>query len=154
MPFALLSALLFAAHAAPMQVCPALEEALPPALAAWANPAPAGRTLGPGRAARVALGPFASGIAATPGHNEGSNARSRRIGFDVNAAGTYRIAFDAFARIAVVRHGRKPSPAARANGPSCTGILEIVDFELQPGHYELRIDDTRAETVLVLILSA
>lgn len=149
-------ALLLAAHSVPtLSLCAPLEETLPPAFAAWARPAPAGRRLIPGRAARVALVPFgASGIPLRPGYNDHPNTFGRRIGFDVASAGTYRIAFDSWGWIELARHGRRLDPVARSGGPQCSAIDQVFDFQLQPGHYELRINANKPDPVLMLIVPA
>jgi hypothetical protein len=83
----MLFALLLAAHASPITVCPPLGQALPPAYAAWASPVPARRGLVPGRAARVTLVPLAaSGIAVRRGYTDHPHLRGRRLRLDIAIA--------------------------------------------------------------------
>jgi hypothetical protein len=158
-------ALLLAASIPAITPCPPLEQTLPPAFAVWASAwtsdgawnspnAPVGRRLVPGRAARIALVPFAdSGIVKRPGYNERPNARGRRLSFRVARAGAYRIAIDIEANVDVVRNGRT-LPSVYTPGPQCTAIYKIFDVQLERGRYELQIAQSWRPTVMVLIVPA
>ncbi|MES2096981.1 MAG: hypothetical protein V4459_09500 [Pseudomonadota bacterium] len=67
-------------------------------------------------------------------------------------AGTYRIVLSAGAWIDLIdRTGASLKSVAHTEGPACSGIRKIVDFDLVPGAYTLQLSGAKAAPVRVLI---
>ena len=69
----------------------------------------------------------------------------------VARAGTYRIALEAGAWIDLVRDGKSLTSVAHMEGPPCSGIRKIVDFDLAAGSYTLQLSGAKVATMRVLI---
>lgn len=150
MPLSLFAALLLQA-ATP--ACTA--DAPPPAgLEEWATiramsmgPVKIGETTG------LMLQPSAKVVfARPPERTPGAGTFSGAYSFNIQTAGTYRIALSAGAWIDVVGDNRAIASVAHTEGPSCSGIRKIVDFTLPPGAYRLQLSGAKAAEMRVLIV--
>lgn len=136
----------------------------PPAdLSAWGQLVQGGLTAGdtvaaapvltPGQAVELALRPagqvlFASG----PGKPGTADSFAGLIAFQVDRAGTWRVALGKAAWVDVVRDGVPVASTGHGHGPACTGIRKIVDFPLAPGRYLLQLAGAVQDRVTALIL--
>lgn len=146
------------AMAAP--ACPAVPAPLPALYAGWATMAPlvvgsdaAGAPmLAIGGAARLALADAAAvRFAVAPGHVPAPGSRGGMVALTVAAAGRYRVAIGAGAWVDMVGNGTALRSAAHSQGPACTGIRKLVDFDLQPGRYLLQLSGNAQPTLAVLV---
>lgn len=77
---------------------------------------------------------------------------SGTLSLTVTDAGTYGIAAGAGLWIDVVKDGEALRSSKHAQGPDCSGIRKVVDFDLQPGTYEVRLIDNKTADVTVMVL--
>jgi hypothetical protein len=77
---------------------------------------------------------------------------SGTLSLSVTEAGTYGIAAGAGLWIDVVKDGEALKSSKHGHGPDCSGIRKIVDFDLQPGTYEVRLIDNKTADVTVMVL--
>lgn len=77
---------------------------------------------------------------------------SGTLSLTVTEAGTYSIAAGASLWIDVVKSGEALKSSKHGHGPDCSGIRKIVDFDLQPGTYEVRLIDNKTADVTVMVL--
>lgn len=148
------------AMAAPAPACPAVPAPLPALYAGWATMAPlvagsdaAGAPmLAIGGAARLALADAAAvRFAVAPGHVPAPGSRGGMVALTIAAAGRYRVAIGAGAWIDVVGNGTALRSAAHSQGPACTAVKKLVDFDLQPGRYLLQLSGNAAPTLGVMV---
>lgn len=164
--FALLAAAPGVAPAQPAQAsCAAQDAALPPALAAWtaktdvvSATAAAGlpaATIRVGQAVRITLHPAPQvSYPLAPAKPAGPGLSGGLLRFQVDRAGTYRVALGAGAWIDVVRDGKAVDSAAHGHGPACSTIRKMVDFPLQPGAYVLQLSGAGEPQTTVLVTPA
>ncbi|MFT3996286.1 MAG: hypothetical protein QM667_02680 [Asticcacaulis sp.] len=74
------------------------------------------------------------------------------LSLKIAAAGTYGIAAGDGVWIDVVSNGQALKSVKHGHGPDCSGIRKIVEFDLQPGDYEIRLLDNKAATLTVMAL--
>lgn len=153
MLFAALLLLQAATAAAP---CPATPAPLPGELAGWtpmtdvaAGATPAAITIGHG--VRATLLPAAGVTLPVPNDRAKAGSNAGVYGFDVTAAGRYRVTLGAAAWIDVIAAGKPVTSAAHAHGPACSPIRKMVDFDLVPGHYLLQLSGSDFAVVPLMI---
>jgi hypothetical protein len=117
---------------APPVACATIDTGLPTALKGWA-------TTGTGMAMdRAFILPATGGEA--------------NAAFTITKGGRYRVALDQAAWIDIVRDGKALTSVAHGHGPNCTTIRKIVDFDLTPGAYTLKLTKlTKASAKLMLV---
>ncbi|WCT73561.1 hypothetical protein PQ455_18450 [Sphingomonas naphthae] len=127
---------------------------LPAGMEGWARPVPATRGIVAGTAADLMLVDVVDLRWATPpvrapiGGTYGAV-----VAVTIWRAGVYRLATSARASVAMVKDGRPVEAGAASEGPPCSGIRQIVDFNLKPGTYALQLSDA-AGPELTLLLAA
>ena len=131
---------------------------LPPELAGWSpqthvSAAPArDQTLTIGQGAIAGLKPSAQATLAAPaGHAAPANTMSGVFAFTVPAAGRYRVALGAGAWVDVVRDGKAIASVAHGHGPACSPVRKMVDFDLQPGAYNLQVVGNATPVITLMI---
>lgn len=150
-------ALLIASPALAQPDCPKDAEPLPPALAAW-SPTPdvlsKDAVLATGSPMRVALEPTKVRFAAPPQREPKPGSFGGVIRFDVQQAGTWRVALGAGGWIDVLTDGKAVASTAHDHGPACSGIRKIVDFTLRTGTHTLQISGAAADSIDVMVTRA
>lgn len=150
-------ALLISGPALAQSNCPGGAEPLPPALAAWSE-APVvsnGVTLAAGTPVRVTLEPASKiQFAAQPEREPKPESYGGVIGFDVQQAGTWRVALSGAGWIDVLADGKVVPSTAHGHGPACSGIRKIVDFALPAGTYALQISSAATDSIDVMVTRA
>jgi hypothetical protein len=134
LPFALalFAAPQAAAPAAPPVACATIDTDLPAPLAGWT-------TTGTGMAMDRAFTLPATG-------GEASAA------FTIAQAGRYRVGLDQPGWIDIIRDGKPLTSVAHGHGPNCTTIRKIIDFDLAPGSYTLKLTKlTKPRAKLMLV---
>lgn len=120
-----------AASAAP-ETCAAIDADLKPPFAGWA-------TTGTGMAMDRAF--------QLPAQNGAASAS-----FAITDPGRYRIALDQSGWIDLLRDGKPLESVGHGHGPDCSTIRKVVDFDLTPGRYTLRLTKlTRASAKTMII---
>lgn len=151
-------AILISGSALAQSDCPAGTEPLPPALAAWSAAPGAlskGTMLVAGTPARVALESVSTvRFAAPPEREPKPDSFGGVIGFDVQQAGTWRVALSGAGWIDVLVDGKVVPSAAHGHGPACSGIRKIVDFALPAGTYALQISSAATDSIDVMVTRA
>jgi hypothetical protein len=145
--------------AAPAPACPASVEYAAP-FAAWPS---AGASDAPEIGAAVDIAPVAVADAkfvTAPDRAAKPGTGAIVAGFDVPASGVYRIAVGGAAArpkgiwIDVVADGHPLKSVAHQEGPACSNIAKVVDFDLPAGHYTLQLagipDSVTPVRVLIL----
>ncbi|QDZ06777.1 hypothetical protein FPZ24_04205 [Sphingomonas panacisoli] len=149
----LLLALMIQAASAPAPACTATT-APPAGLEAWGTIAAV--TKGPiaiGKGTGLQLQPVEKvAFAPAPDRAPKPGSFGGVYQFNVTTAGTYRIALAAAAWIDVVRDGKSLESVAHMEGPPCSGIRKIVDFDLTPGRYVLQLSGAKEAPMRVLIV--
>lgn len=151
-----------AQETAPRPDCSATTPALPPELAGWSSSVPRTAATSAGAASRasLALGQSAQlRLTATPAvryaippEKPGTPAsHGGMASFTVAKPGTYRVALGAGAWVDVVREGKALASIAHGQGPACSGIRKMVDFELTPGRYLLQVAGNADPVIPVMI---
>lgn len=74
------------------------------------------------------------------------------LAFDVQDAGSYRIALGSAAWIDLLEDGKPVVSTAHGHGPACSGIRKMVDFPLKPGRHVLQISANPAATAAVMVM--
>jgi hypothetical protein len=116
----------------PPVACATTDTDLPAPLAGWA-------TTGTGMAMDRAFQLPATGGAAD-------------AAFTIANGGRYRVALDQGGWIDLVRDGKPLTSVAHGHGPNCTTIRKIVDFDLTPGSYTLKLTKlTKAQAKVMLV---
>ncbi|WP_375398155.1 hypothetical protein [uncultured Sphingomonas sp.] len=126
----------------------------PPAdLVAWSNPLPvANATMPVGSAAIVPLTPVSAiAFPTAPARTPKPGSYGIATGFTIARAGRYRIALGGGAWIDVISGGRPLTSVAHGEGPACSGIRKIVDFDLAAGTYGLQLSGATSDKLTVLI---
>ncbi|UDF04360.1 hypothetical protein [Asticcacaulis sp. AND118] len=77
---------------------------------------------------------------------------SGTLTFTVVQARTYGIAAGTGVWIDVVKDGETLKSSKHGHGPDCSGVRKIVDFDLQPGAYEVRLIDNKTADVTIMVL--
>ncbi|RHW16703.1 hypothetical protein D1610_14540 [Sphingomonas gilva] len=134
LPLVLLAAPLQAAPAPlPQATCPAIDADLPAPLKGWS-------TTGTGMAMdRAFLLPAPNGEASA--------------NFTIAKGGRYRVALDQAGWIDLVQGGKPLTSAGHGHGPSCTTIRKIVDFDLTPGAYTLKLTKIAKQQAKVMLVA-
>lgn len=142
--------------------CSARGAPLPTELAGWNAPRPATAAtsgdglpkavLKPGMAVDAALSP-AGGVryAVAPGKPGAADSHGGLFTFDVDAAGSYRVALGAAAWVDVIEGGRAVASSAHGHGPECSGIRKMVDFRLRAGRHILQIAGNGSPAIRVMV---
>jgi hypothetical protein len=149
-PSLLAALLLQTAPAAP--VCTAT--APPPVgLEAWSGKA-TGVSPTTGKPEAVDLTPIGDvKFGVTPGRPPAAGTFGGVYPIAIAKAGTYRIALSAGAWIDLIdRTGASLKSVAHTEGPACSSIRKIVDFELATGRYTLQLSGAKAGPMRVLIV--
>ena len=73
--------------------------------------------------------------------------------FNVKAGGTFRFALESAAWIDVVEGASTLKPKSFGHGPTCSGIRKIVDFDLAPGTYSIRVTKSAKPKIKLLAIS-
>jgi len=117
---------------------------LPTGFAGFARATGPTRYLAVGAARRVALR-AAAGVrfAVAPERTPGPNAIAAVLPIDIARAGTYRVALSEPVWIDMVAGGRRIASGAHEEGPRCSGIRKIVDFQLRPGRHVIQLSGPR-----------
>lgn len=151
------------ASASPMAAtapCAATPAPPPPELIGWAAMAPvvagtnaAGAPLVPlNQGARLTLGDAAAvHFAMAPGHAPAPGTSGGIVALTIAAAGRYRVALGAGVWVDMVKGGVNLRSIAHSQGPACTGIRKLVDFDLVPGNYLLQLSGNAAPTLAVMV---
>lgn len=144
---ALLATMLMQAPTAMNDACPAVV-APPTELSAWVSrrPLDAGRSamraamLTPGVAVAARL-PSTRDVryVVRPEKPGGSVSYGGVFAFIAATPGRYRVALGSGAWIDVLADGKPATSVAHGNGPACTGIRKMVDFDLTEGRYVLQV---------------
>jgi hypothetical protein len=71
--------------------------------------------------------------------------------FNVKTGGTYRVVLEAGAWIDLVRGSESLKSVAHTEGPACSTIRKIVDFDLAPGLYKLQLSGAKKAPMRILI---
>lgn len=151
-------ALLISGPALAQSDCPKDAEPLPPALAAWsATPGALSKdaVLAAGAPMRVALEPTSKiRFVAPPEREPKPGSFGGVIAFDVQQAGTWRVALSGAGWVDVLAGGKALASTAHGHGPACSGIRKIVDFALPAGTYTLQISGAAADSIDVMVTRA
>ena len=138
--------------ATPAPVCTATV-APPAGLEAWTTVSAI--TKGPiaiGKGTGVRLQPIEEiMLLATPGSAPKPGSFAGAYQFNVPAAGTYRIALSSGAWIDILRDEKPIESVSHTQGPACSGIRKIVDFDLAPGRYTIQLSGAKEAPMRVLI---
>ena len=133
--------------------CPAIHtDALPSELKAFNDHGPViatGAAITPDDPLLLQLAPQTG--APPPGHAAVPSPYAGIVRLQVDRSGTFRVALSAAAWIEVARGGLAVASVAHTPGPHCSGIRKIVDFSLTPGTYEIRLSNSPAERLRLLV---
>ena len=149
----LLAALLLQTAPAPAApVCSAVI-APPAGLEAWSiAPNASNDSIPLSKATNVRLKPTADvRFALTPERAPAAGTFSGVYNVSIATAGTYRIALSGGAWIDLAKDGKSLKSVAHTEGPACSGIRKIVDFDLTPGTFTLQLSGAKAIEMRVLI---
>jgi hypothetical protein len=123
-----------------------------PGFEGWGQPT--GSILAHGHEARLALKP------ATQVHFDPALTQRAKAGtyggyfpLTVAKAGRYRVALSSDAWISAVSKSKRIKSAAHVDGPNCSGIAKIVDFDLKPGRNWLQVSETKEQIIGVMVSS-
>jgi hypothetical protein len=119
---------------APAETCASIDTNLPTELSGWGS-------TGTG----VALG----SSFVLPAANGGATAS-----IPIARGGRYRIALDQPGWIDVMRGEQVIESVAHGHGPRCSSIRKIVDFNLQPGTYTLRLSKLQKGQARLMIFGS
>lgn len=142
--------------------CPAQGAPLPAELTGWtaSRPATAANSadglpravLKPGMAVDAALSPARDvRYAVAPEKPDAADSHAGLFAFDVDAAGSYRVALGSSAWVDVVEDGHAVASSAHGHGPECSGIRKMVDFPLKSGRHILQISGSGSPAIAVMI---
>ena len=134
--------------------CAAMNAALPSVWAAWSQTQPLGASttasnasaISPGHAYAVTLNPAAQ-VALNDDKHIKPDTFAGYLGLDVTQAGTYTIALDQAAWVDVIGRMGMARSSGHQHGVACSSIRKTVDFQLEPGHYTLRIANAGREAL-------
>lgn len=108
-----------------------------------------------GTPARVALEPVLKvRFAAPPEREPKPDSFGGVIAFEVQQAGTWRVALGVGGWVDVLADGKAASSTAHGHGPACSGIRKIVDFALPAGIHTLQISGAAADSIDVMVTRA
>lgn len=117
-----------------------------------ASPTLAEVPIDPGSTATIRLSPqgdIAYPVAPKPPHAPANFGAILSV--DIDEAGRYHVSLGAPGSIDVFRDGKPVASIGHRYGEAGSGIAEIVDFELVPGHYKLALSAMTAGEVSVAI---
>jgi hypothetical protein len=86
-----------------------------------------------------------------PDRPGGSVSYGGMFSFEVDRAGTYRVAIASGAWIDILEDGQAVQSTAHGHGPDCSGIRKMVDYPLKPGHHVLQLSGNADPTLSVLV---
>lgn len=159
-PLLLIAAPVLAQEAATDQRCATMRPAIPAELSHWGQRTALAAGTSTRSAPVLVIGQAADlrlaaadrvTVATPPGRSVEPDGSAGLALFQIERAGTYRVALGDAAWVDVVRAGRALPSRAHGHGPMCSGIRKIVDFDLSPGRYVLQIAGTSSSAVAVLI---
>lgn len=125
---------------------------VPAELRGFANPAPAGTILVPGRAVRVKLVQDAR-LAVAPEKAPAAGSFAGSFPVTVARAGRYRVAVDGPYWIDVVRGGAALVSAAHGHAPGCSGARKLVGYDLSPGRYSIQLSGAPAAGAVMMLVA-
>jgi hypothetical protein len=148
------------ATAAP--ACAAMDEGLPPELAAWPSKVALTGAKGVSDLDKAVLNPgqaYLATLAATPDvtyvvkpEKPGDAASKGGIfAIDIPTAGSYIIALGSAAWIDVLKGDGVQTSAGHSHGPACSTVRKMVTFDLQPGRHVVQISSAADATVPILV---
>ena len=152
------------AQAAPAEpaACAAMDQGLPPELAAWGSKQPVvaakgvseidKAVLAQGQAYVATLAPTAQVTYPVRPEKPGAAGSNGGVfAFDVQAAGSYVIALGAGAWIDVLKGDAAQRSVGHGHGPACSTVRKVVTFDLQPGRHLVQISGGAEPTLPILV---
>lgn len=152
------------APAAPAPACAAMDQDLPPELAAWTKKAELAAATGVSGLDKAVLVPgqaYVATLAATPDVTYvvqpekpgGTVSKGGIFAIDIPTAGSYVIALGTGAWIDVLKGDGAQRSTGHGRGPACTTLRKMVTFDLQPGRYVVQISANAEPTLPIMIAS-